>query len=341
MYKKCCFMRKYFFLFSFISLSFVLVSCNNNRFKINVKNNPVKVDIKRIDKQIISMDTSQVLSVLNALSAEYPEFYENYVDVWEMEASDTLEICGLFREFLSDSLQRAVHADVLKTFGDVSDIEDKISKGYTYIKHYFPEIKLPDIYFFVGGFNRSLIAGSDFLAIGTDLYLGRDYSLYKSLTYDYLTYNMDPEGIPVDIISTVITRAYRFDPDKDRLIDNILYRGKMLYLLSTFMPDETKQNIIGYSSEQWDWSEAHEKQIWARMIEQKHLFSSELPLVRKYINDAPFTAPISQDSPGRLGTWIGWQIVESYMNKNKDVSLRQLLEMNDYQKLLEASGYRP
>jgi hypothetical protein len=59
------------------------------------------------------------------------------------------------------------------------------------------------------------------------------------------------------------------------------------------------------------------------------------------MNDAPFTAPVSQESPGRLGTWLGWQIVESYMNKNPKVSLSDLMKDSNYQKMLEESGYRP
>jgi uncharacterized protein YjaZ len=59
------------------------------------------------------------------------------------------------------------------------------------------------------------------------------------------------------------------------------------------------------------------------------------------MNDAPFTAPVSQDSPGRLGTWLGWQIVESYMSKNPKATLTDLMKINNYQKMLEASGYRP
>jgi hypothetical protein len=60
-----------------------------------------------------------------------------------------------------------------------------------------------------------------------------------------------------------------------------------------------------------------------------------------YLNEAPFTAPVSQDSPGRVGTWVGWQIVKSYMDKNKNVSLQQLVSENNYQQLLEKSDYRP
>ena len=328
-------------IFPFFLFLIFFVSCkNSNRFKIDTSN-PAKVTIERIDKQILAMDTSNILSSINELSAKHPEFYAEYIDIWEMHPTDTADICQLFREFLTDTMLISVHKDVEKTFDNIVAIEQKISIGYTYINHYFPEIRLPEICFFVGGFNRSLITGSTFIGVGTDLYLGRDYERYKMLTYDYLTYNMDPESIPVDVISTILVNVFRQTGEKDRLIDNMLYQGKMLYLLSVFLPDESGENIVGYSKEQFKWCEQYEDAVWATIIDQKDLFSSDYSLIRKYMNDAPFTAPVSQESPGRLGAWVGWQIVKSYMERNTDVSLRDLVEENDYQKILEKSGYRP
>ena len=98
---------------------------------------------------------------------------------------------------------------------------------------------------------------------------------------------------------------------------------------------------MAYNPEHWKWCNQYEKNIWAAMIDQKDLFSTNNQLIKKYMNDAPFTAPISQDSPGRLGTWIGWQIVSSYMKNNSQVGLRDLMKDDNYQKMLENSGYKP
>jgi hypothetical protein len=49
----------------------------------------------------------------------------------------------------------------------------------------------------------------------------------------------------------------------------------------------------------------------------------------------------SKDSPSRLGEWIGLQIIRSYMQKNRDVTLQMLLQETDAQKILTLSGYKP
>lgn len=49
---------------------------------------------------------------------------------------------------------------------------------------------------------------------------------------------------------------------------------------------------------------------------------------------------VSQDAPGRLGIWLGWRIVESYMEHNESISLQELMSEPDAQKILESSFYK-
>jgi hypothetical protein len=121
----------------------------------------------------------------------------------------------------------------------------------------------------------------------------------------------------------------------------MLHRGKVIWLLSVFMPDKKMEDIMGYTPAQWHWAEANEEQVWKTIVAQKHLFSTDMQLINKYLNDAPFTAPVSQESPGRLGTWIGWRIIDSYMEQKKTMTLEQLMKENNYRKILEQSHYRP
>jgi uncharacterized protein YjaZ len=46
-----------------------------------------------------------------------------------------------------------------------------------------------------------------------------------------------------------------------------------------------------------------------------------------------------RQSPGRIGVWLGWQIVKSFM-QNNDVSLQKLLTI-DSEDLFKKSSYKP
>jgi len=321
----------------------LLSSCSkNNRFKIDTDENRVTVKIHRFDKDLLTLDTTNLKTGVKKLYSKYPDFLPEFVyNVLDTTAADTNAVSHEFHKFLTDKTFTQVNKKTLQTFDDVSDIEKKISDAFTYIHFYFPEVKLPEIYFYVSGFNRAIMMNDKFIAVGTDLYLGSDYPAYKDYTYEYMLFNMRRECVATDLVSATLFRMFVMNSSEYRLLDNMLFRGKVMYLLSVFMPNEKPEDIMGYRDEQWKWTKKNEKEIWATIIDQKHLFSTDLQLIRKYMNDAPFTAPVSQESPGRLGTWIGWQIVESYMNKNTKVSLTDLMKDSNYQKILEKSGYRP
>lgn len=331
------------FIMSLLGLTMLLGSCSkSNRFEIDTNKNRVNVKIHRFDKDLLTIDTTNMKVGLKKLYSRYPDFLPVFTaNILDTTAADTVAVRNLFYKFLTDTAFAQVNKKTLQTFGDVSDIEKQISDAFTYIHFYFPDVKLPEIYFYVSGFNRAIMMTNKFIGVGTDLYLGSDYPAYKDYTYQYMLYNMRRESVATDLVSATLFKMFIMNSSEYRLMDNMLFRGKVMYLLSVFMPNEKPENIMGYSPEQWKWSKKYEKEVWAAIIDQKHLFSTDVQLIRKYMNDAPFTAPISQESPGRLGTWIGWQIVESYMNKNTTVSLTDLMKDNNYQKMLEESGYRP
>lgn len=114
-----------------------------------------------------------------------------------------------------------------------------------------------------------------------------------------------------------------------------------MYILATMMPQVQPYDLMGYTKFQWEWSRKYEQAVWNKMLDNKDIYSTDILLIRKYLNEAPFTTPISQESPGRLGTWIGWQIVNSYMENNQQITLVDLLNDTNYQAMLENSGYKP
>jgi len=335
--------KTYFLIIYSCCLILVLGSCsNNNRFKIDTSKNRVDVKIHRFDKDLLSLDTTNMKVGLDSLYSRYHDFLPAFTsNILDTAATDTVAVRNLFHQFLTDTAFKSVNKKTLQTFQNVTDIEKQVSDAYTYIHYYFPEVKLPEVYFFVSGFNRSIMMNNKFIGIGTDFYLGSNYPAYKNFTYQYMTYNMRRECLATDLVSATLFRMFIMNSSEYRLMDNMLFRGKVMYLLSVFMPEEKPQDIMGYSAEQWKWATTNEKQVWGYIIDQKHLFSTDVLLIKKYMNDAPFTAPLSQDSPGRMGTWLGWQIVQSYMNKNPNISLTDLMKENNYQKMLEDSGYRP
>ncbi len=330
--------------FALLAVSFFCSCQPKDRFSIDTSVNRTSVKIHRFDSCLISLDTLDMTNSVKNLYDRYPDFLKSFINnIDTVSPVDTISVARNLKNFILFPQVKELNRKVMDVFKNVSDTEKEISDAYTYLAYYFPNLPKPEVYFFVSGLNRQLITDDrmKFIGIGSDYYLGSDYQLYKSAVYDYQLQNMNPQNLAVDLVSALLFNYFRFDSKDNRLLDNMLHRGKVMYLLSVFMPGRTEQEIIGYTSEQWNWAEEYESDIWKIIVSQKHLFSSDYPLIRQYLNDAPFTSRISQESPGRLGTWVGMRIVKSYMNRNKDVTLQQLMQLNEYQTLLEESGYRP
>ena len=82
--------------------------------------------------------------------------------------------------------------------------------------------------------------------------------------------------------------------------------------------------------------------MWRYFIEKKLLYDTDQKLIPRFINPAPFSKfylEIDNESPGRVGAWIGWQMVRSFM-ENNEVSFQELLQM-DAKEIFERSKYKP
>lgn len=324
-------------------------SCKQkNRFYLPQFDEEIAVNIKRFDLDFINLDTTAIVSDLEKLESKHPVFFSVFMDyvlmmdttIFSKELDAPYSYSREIKEFLQDTLFIGVHQDIKETYKDVSQLEQQLSKAYSYLHHYFPELMLPEVYFFASGFNQEILVADSLIGIGTDLYLGADYALYQHITHEYLIPNMRQEMIATDLLKTLLYEQFAFSGTPN-LLNSMLYEGKILYLLSVILPDNQAETLIGYSAEELKWSKQHEHAIWSGIIEQKHLYSTDYFLVNQYVNVAPFTAPLTSDSPGRLGVWLGWQIIQHYMDKHTDIDLPSLMQNDNYQQILELSGYRP
>ncbi len=98
---------------------------------------------------------------------------------------------------------------------------------------------------------------------------------------------------------------------------------------------------IGFSPAAMNWCEEHEARVWAHLVDEELLYSTEHMSINKWINQAPFVAGIPKESPGRLGQWVGWMIVRSYMQNNPETTILELMEIQDAQRILTESKYKP
>ncbi len=340
-------------LFRYISIAFIticlLASCNKQERYFPEDLPATQVEIIRFDTALLQIDTTHINASIQQLYTSYPTFMPYFSEnILGILVEDTAYLAQGIPMFLNDTLYgfKQTNERVLQTFADISDIQNQLNNAFARLRYLYPEITLPTIYFFVSGFNASILFFDDYdlstnIAVGTDMYLGSDYEYYNRVVYNYQKQTMRKECIPADVVSAYLFHTFPYTSKQSRLLENMIYRGKIMYLLSLLFPNESEAEIMGYTAEQMAWCQKYEAKVWEMMIDKRDLFKTETPVLNSYLNDGPFTSEISQESPARLGTWIGMQICKSYMQHNSEVTLQELLTEGDAQKILELSYYKP
>lgn len=324
-------------------LTLALTACQNK--SVFPKDTPLAdIQIVRFDSALLHLDTTKTAEQIANLFDQYPDFMPVFCeDILGIYASDTAYLREALPQFLNDTVYgfKQTNAEVRRQFADISEVRLSLNRAFGRLQTLYPDWEMPKLYFFVSGFNASILFIEDAIGVGVDMYLGSDYAYYNQVVYNYQKIGMRKECIAADVVSAYLFRHLPFTSEKSRLLENMIYRGKIMYLLSLLFEEDPDYEIMGYTKQQWDWCEQHEAAIWKRMLDKKDLFRTESLLLTSYLNDGPFTSEISQEAPARLGTWIGWQICKSYHEHNPQVSLPELMELGDAQKILEESYYKP
>ena len=328
-----------------IILAVILYGCGNKYQYIPRDIEAVEVEIVRFDSAQLAVRTDSVKQDIGKLYADYEEFMPMYVEgILRIPTEDTAYLCEMYAQFLTDTVMGFAQTNALtkEKFANVDSLQEALNTGFSRLHYLFPDWEIPaKVYLFVSGFNSSVMYYENVMGVGVDMYLGSDYPYYNQVVYNYQKQTMRKACIAGDLLSMYLAYNIAYNSKYNRLLEHIIFRGKQMFLLGELLPDEPAWEIIGYSKEQWDWCETYEQAIWNSIMEKRDLFKTESIVLNSYMNEGPFTAEISQESPGRLGVWVGWQIVDSYMRNNEQVTIQELMSEGDAQKILEQSFYKP
>lgn len=318
-------------------------SCSDAQRKADISDIDLAIKIGRFDQAFWDLDTLNMRETVSAMIEVYPEmssiYLENVLRFGRVDSDITWDTYRIFRR---DTAVNALYTDVEEKYKDVEEIEKQLSLAFRRGKYFFPAIPTPNIYMHVSGFNQSIVVGSDFLSLSADNYMGENYPIYEKVgIYNYQRANMTPEKVVSDYLTAWVSSEFTLNKAETTLLDEIVYRGKIMYVLSVLLPDSKKDVLMGYTPEQWAWSMDHEAQMWGSMLADKAIFSQDMIKNGGYLNDGPFTIHFSQESPARGGIFIGWRIVETYMKNNPEVSPLELMIEKNPNHILQNSGYNP
>jgi hypothetical protein len=335
-------MNRYFTLFCLVLLAGLFSACKKNRWEADIDTIDLEVSIQRFDNDLFTINPDSVWDAVPAMQEKYPRFFELFCrNVINIGGTNELNFDTKLKYFLIDPDINGARNEARKLF-DAEKLASEITPALKRYAYFFPQKATPKIYTHISGFNQSLIIDTSYVSISLDKYLGENSKYYKMLrSPKYKRQNMHARKIPSDILLAIGLTEFPMDNAQNRLIDYMIYHGKIRTFVETMLPNTADSLLWGYPNKKLEWCNHNERLMWLYMVENKLLFNSEHKTILRYIEDGPFTSTFSKESPARTGQWIGYRIVQSYLDKHPEVSLPELMENNNYQEILNQSKYKP
>ncbi|PVD51128.1 hypothetical protein DC498_16560 [Terrimonas sp.] len=339
----------------FLTLLLFFVSCKDGKQTPDVSGIKVNLQTQRFEKDFFSIDTNNVPASFPLLQQKYPVFFADFIQniLGLSVAEDGSKAEAAIKSFLRD--YHIVKDTADKVFADFSKIENEVKQGIRFAKHYFPAYHAPEkIITFIGPLDAIFqtptgktgdVITQDALAVGLQLHLGSEASLYQSqaaqsLFPKYVSAKFSPQYIPVNCLKNIVDDIYPPNPNDKTLLDFCIDKGKRLYLLDKFMPETPDTLKIGYTANQLTGCYKNEGLIWSFLIQNNLLYNSDFLRIQSYVEEGPQTQELGEGSPGQISLFVGWQIVKKYMEKHPYTTLDTLLKL-DAKQILAESKYKP
>lgn len=322
-----------------IFLIFVIIGlfqdCKDPELDLDISSITTESTFKRFDSAFFNLDTSNFEANLEKLKIQYPPFF----------MSGETERFWKYQRL--DARQNLLYNTSMDEFQSFSNYQEALNIGMKRFYAAFPNHKKIEFYSYISNldfnspafYNDSL--NSCFMAI--DLYLGSRKEFYAFLP-EYISFERQKAFFIRDALGSIVSTKINTPNPESILLEDMIYFGKLLYILEKLMPSAPDWTIIKYPKEKFNFCLENEKHIWAYFVENKVLYSTKARDKKRFIETSPFTKfgmKFDNQSPGRIGQWLGWQIVKKYMAKNPAKNIDDLLREENPQTILNASSYRP
>lgn len=320
-----------------------LFSCENNPLTIDVSAIEIELKVNRFDQDLFRYPNGISVKSVDELHAEYGLFFEDFTQsVISIGSPKNPNLFYQLNDFSNDPFINEIKKDADQIYLNFSSYEAELNEAFKHYAFYFPKKKIPEITTYISGFNYAITTDDSYLGIGLDMFLGKDYPAYKQLGLpQYKTAFMHKEGLVAGAMLGWISTEFELKEKNADLLTEMIHQGKTIYLLDALMPSGDNTVKISYTNEQLKWCANNEEPVWFYFIDNDLLYTKETSEIIKYMGEAPFIQGFPEGSPGRIGHWIGWQIVTAYMTKNPTITMEELMLNDNAQHILNASKYKP
>ncbi len=296
--------------------------------------NPISLEVTRVEADLFRAQTEE--EIINVLKA-HPNLARHFLH--NQEYPDDRILARRILRLIKDPYIDTLRTEALMAFENFAPVREELETLYGSMKTYFPETKIPQVKTIVSGLYNDLYIGDETLVIGIDFFIGPE-ATYKPMNVpQYIQSRYTKENLPT-IIAKFLVGGQVPTGSANTLLSEMIDYGKISYVVSRMLPCKADSVIAGYSEKEMTGLRENIELIWRHFIEKELLYETSEFVKQKYLGERPSIYEISNSCPGRVGAWLGWQIVEEYMSQQPR-TITELLAERDHHRIFSESGFKP
>ncbi|MCH5220980.1 MAG: hypothetical protein J1F05_01445 [Muribaculaceae bacterium] len=169
------------------------------------------------------------------------------------------------------------------------------------------------------------------MLIALNHFIGADFIAYSNMP-NYLRKHKTPENLKYAIAEaiTAINYPYLAEGPNATLLSRMLYEGALVKVIMSVVENPKLNQAFGYSPEEMSFIKKNESELWRQLVAAKLLYETSESTIDRFVNPSPAVRGLDTIWPGRVGRFIGYNIVESYCKAHPETSLAYLLSPQFY-----------
>lgn len=293
------------------------------------------VQIERLEKPFFQIQNK---ADAKRFLAEHPLFANQFLQRRQFPSDDML--ADRLTSLATNAGLQQLGRQTDSTFQDTDKLKGSLERMFQHVRYNFPDFRVPPVTTFVTGLSQDMFINDSLMVIGLDFFVGPK-AKYRPNVPEYILRRYQPEYVLPTAALAISTKYNKKELTNQTMLGEMIQYGKSLYFAERVLPCTADSLLIGYTDKELAGVHFNEGKVWAHFLEKKLLYTTAPFTVQKYVGERPNIPEIDKTCPGRVGAWVGWQIVRKYMAEHPNVKLGQLMSDKDPQHILNESRYHP
>lgn len=320
-----------------VIIVFVFVACSKKQNEcVDAKDpEPISLNYESLSDELLGIESKEELIQFLDSNKILRDYFLHRADY----PNDSVFLETLYQRFTNPHIDTLL-METEKVFGKEEKLKLDLVEAFGRVKAHYPDFTLPKIQTVVTGFDSDLFISDSLIIIGLDYYLGKG-AKYRPNMYDYILQQYTPQNVVPSILLLIgiDTKLNANNPQDKTVLADMMAYGKSFYFAKQMSPCTPDSIFMHYTQAEMEGARKNIDLIWYRFVEDKVVYNTSTQLKQRFLGERPKTIEVGPECPGRIGQWIGWQIVNSYA-KNNNVELVELMQESNAEKIFKESKFR-